>query len=261
MCPFRRGLHRCIARFPVSYQADCTPLFCQMLGYDGASMTLRAAPIGLLLLLSACTPAPESHSKAFLGAVLIDGTGGPPLSNSIVLTAADRIRAAGPRSSIPIPSEADKIDGSGKCIVPTPVDACDRADPPRAVHAATPEDARNQVAELAARKAAVIHVMKVSPEVGEAVLDAARDVNIPVLLHISTLAEVRHLVDRGATGFIGMITDTEDLDTALLAHLRDLRVAFAPALVSAGASLETAKRNTRRLFQAAVPIAAASNGG
>ena len=59
-----------------------------------------------------------------------DGAGGPPLSNSIVLTAADRIRAAGPRSSIPIPSEADKIDGSGKCIVPTPVDASDRADPP-----------------------------------------------------------------------------------------------------------------------------------
>src|SRR5437868_15466218 len=105
-------------------------------------MTPRFALICLSISLCGCAPTPESHSKAFLGAVLIDGTGGPPLSNSIVLTAADRIRAAGPRSSIPIPSEADKIDGSGKCIVPTPVDACDRADPPGAIHAATPDDGR-----------------------------------------------------------------------------------------------------------------------
>jgi imidazolonepropionase-like amidohydrolase len=58
-----------------------------------------------------------------------------------------------------------------------------------------------------------------------------------------------------------MIADTEDLDPALLARLRDLRIFFAPALVSQSASLEVAKRNTRRLFSAGVPIAVASNGG
>ena len=68
-------------------------------------------------------------------------------------------------------------------------------------------------------------------------------------------------MDRGASGFIGMIADTEDLDAGFLAHLRDLRVGFAPALVSAGAAVDTAKRNTRRLFQAGVPIAAATRGG
>ena len=50
-------------------------------------------------------------------------------------------------------------------------------------------------------------------------LDAARAAEIPVLAHISTLAEVRDLVDHGAAGFIGMIADTEDLDPAFLAHL------------------------------------------
>ena len=224
-------------------------------------MILRAATIGSLILLGACAPAPESHSKAFLGAVLIDGTGGPPLSNSIVLTAADRIRSAGPRSSIPIPAEADKIDGAGKCIVPTPVDACDRADPPGAIHATTPEEGRRQVADLAARKPSVIHLAQVPPDVGEAVLEAARAVEIPVLAHISTVAEVRRLVDHGAAGFIGMIADTEDLDPTFLAHLRTLRVGFAPAVVTAGAGLEVAKRNTLRLFQAGVPIGAASRGG
>jgi imidazolonepropionase-like amidohydrolase len=58
-----------------------------------------------------------------------------------------------------------------------------------------------------------------------------------------------------------MITDTEELDSELLARLRNLRIFFAPALVSQGASLEIAKRNTRRLFSAGVPIALASNGG
>src|SRR3954469_25531525 len=108
-------------------------------------MMPRAVLIGLLFLLGAGAPPPESHSTAFLGAVLIDGTGGPPLSNSIVVTAADRIRSVGPRSAIPIPAEADKIDGSGKCIVPVPVDACERADPPGMVRAATAEEARRQV--------------------------------------------------------------------------------------------------------------------
>src|SRR4051812_34532997 len=176
------------------------------------AMLSRYAVIGFLLLLCACAPTPESHSKAFLGAVLIDGSGGPPLSNSIVVTAAEQVRAAGPRSAIPIPAEADKIDGSGKCIVPTPVDACDRADPPGMIHAASPEEGRRQVAELVARKAAVIHLGRVPPEVAEAVLEAARGAEIPVLAHISTAAEARFLVDRGAAGFIGMILDTEELD-------------------------------------------------
>src|SRR5436305_14631636 len=112
-------------------------------------MTPRFALIWLTILLFGCATTPESHSKAFLGAVLIDGTGGPPLSNSIVVTAADRIRSVGPRSAIPIPAEADKIDGSGKCIVPVPVDACERADPPGTVRASTAEEARRQVGEFA----------------------------------------------------------------------------------------------------------------
>src|SRR5438270_10819960 len=152
-------------------------------------MVPRATLIAVTAFLCACAPTEESHSKAFLGAVLIDGTGGPPLSNSIVVTAADRIRTVGPRSSIPIPAEADKIDGSGKCIVPTPIDACDRADPPAMLRAATADDARRQIADFAARKTAVIHMGKVAPEVAEAALEAARGADIPVLAHISTEAE------------------------------------------------------------------------
>src|SRR5215469_5421190 len=89
----------------------------------------RRALVIPLLCLAGCAPSGGGHAKAFLGAVLIDGLGGPPLSNSVVLTAGERIEAAGPQSTVPIPADADRIDGSGKVIVPALVDVCDRADP------------------------------------------------------------------------------------------------------------------------------------
>ena len=172
-----------------------------------------------------------------------------------------QIRSVGARSTIPIPAEADKIDGSGKSIVPAPVDACDRADPAGMVRAATAEDACRQVGELIAKRVPVIHLAQSAPVVAEAALEAARGAATPVLAHIATAEEARRLVDHGAAGFIGMIADTEDLDPDFVARLRNLQVGFAPGLNRAGATVEVAKRNTRRLFQAGVPIAAASLGG
>jgi imidazolonepropionase-like amidohydrolase len=112
-------------------------------------------------------------------------------------------------------------------------------------------------ADAARQKSRATHLFKVDP----AALETARDAGTPVIGHVSTQADVRALVDGGAVGFIGMIVDTEDLAPDLLSRLRNLRIFFAPALVSQGANLEVAKRNTRRLFSAGVPIALASNGG
>src|ERR1044071_5030704 len=226
-----------------------------------SSMNPRHALLFLAIALCGCAPTEEGHVQAILGAVLIDGLGGPPLSNSVVIAAGGRIRDVGPRSAIPIPAEADKIDGSGKVIVPQPVDICDRADPPGDIHAATADEARRRVAELAAKKTAVLYLEPSAPEIAEAVLEAARAAGIPVLARISKLAEARFLVDRGASGFIGMIRDTEDLDPAFVGRLRSLRIVFAPALLHAGAGLDAAKRNTLKLFRAGVPMAAASEGG
>jgi imidazolonepropionase-like amidohydrolase len=217
-----------------------------------------------LILWSGCKPAEQGHLQAIVGAVLIDGQGGPPLAGSVVVVAGGRIREAGPRSSVPIPAEADKVDGSGKYLVPGLVDVYARADEAARFapgHPATTDAARAQVAQLAARKAPLIHVWKMEPAVAQAALEAAREAGIVAIGHVSAQADVRFLVDNGAAGFVGMIADTEDLDPVLLARLRDLRVFFAPALVAAGAQLEVAKRNTRRLFAAGVPIAVASAGG
>src|ERR1700676_3925131 len=104
--------------FQVSYQDDCTPVVSRSLGYYGGFMRHRVSLAFMLLSLCACGPTEEGHMKAIIGAVLIDGAGGPPLSSSVVVVAGERIRAAGGQSTIPIPSEADKIDGSGKFLVP-----------------------------------------------------------------------------------------------------------------------------------------------
>lgn len=221
------------------------------------------ALLTLLLSMSACQAPEEGHMKAIIGAVLIDGAGGPPVTNSIVVVAADRIRAAGAAATVPIPAAADKIDGAGRFLVPTLVDVYPRAEASAnftAGHPATAAEARTRVGELAARKAAAIHIWKMEPAIAEAVLETARAAGIPVIGHVAAQADAEWLVSNGASGFVGMIRDTETLDPELLAKLRDLRIFFAPALGTSGAALEISKRNTLRLFQAGVPIALASDG-
>jgi imidazolonepropionase-like amidohydrolase len=143
----------------------------------------------------------------------------------MVVIAADRIRAAGPASTVPIPAEADKINGGGRYLVPAPV---------------------NVVANIQGRD--------------ETALAKARETASPAISRVATLADAQWMLDHGATGFVGMIRDTETLDPDFLAKLRDLRIVVAPALTAAGPALEIAKRNTLRLFQAGVPIALASEG-
>lgn len=76
----------------------------------------------LLLSLAACRPSEQGRAVAIVGAVLIDGAGGPPLTDSTVIVGEGRILAAGRRTEISIPAEANVIDGSGKYIVPLPID-------------------------------------------------------------------------------------------------------------------------------------------
>jgi imidazolonepropionase-like amidohydrolase len=181
------------------------------------------AAIPGLLVLAACKPPEEASVKAIVGGVLIDGSGGPPVSNSVILIAGSRIAAAGPRISIAIPQGADEINGAGKFIVPAMLD----------VYAGATSGAR--------------------PDPG------VTAVSVPDFAPVATLADARRLVDEGIAGFVGMIRDTEEIDPAFIARLRNLRIIFAPALSGlTGAPLEIAKSNTRRLAAGGVLIAASS---
>src|SRR5579863_2800450 len=96
-------------------------------------MRLQAATISLfamlLMALSGCQPADEGHSKAVIGAVLIDGAGGRPLAASAVMVAKGQVQWTGSRMAADIPAGADTIDGSGKYLVPALMDAYKTADP------------------------------------------------------------------------------------------------------------------------------------
>ena len=284
-------------------------------------MSSRALNLGLSLLVSlflaGCKPPEESVQKAIIGSVLIDGTGGPPLSNSVVIIAGSRIRAVGSRANMPIPAGVEKINGAGKFLVPGLIDAHvhlgERAGPAYkaadytreriernlntylyfgitsvrsmgtdrqagfdirnaersgqwlsarlftagrgftapgghpsqevgdvVIQTNTPEEARHQVDVLAAEQVDAIKIWvddlrgkapKIKPAVIDAILDQARRYNIPVTAHIYSLADTEHLVKAGAAGFLHMIQDTENIDPAFIARLRDLRIVFAPTLV------------------------------
>src|ERR1700704_976184 len=78
--------------------------------------------LSLLVFLAGCKANEESKVKAIIGAVLIDGNGGPPITDSVVVISGSKIRAAGARANVPIPAEADKINGSGKFLTPGLID-------------------------------------------------------------------------------------------------------------------------------------------
>jgi imidazolonepropionase-like amidohydrolase len=203
-------------------------------------MRTRAALLPLLLTLCACQPAEDSRDAAIIGAVLIDGAGGPPLSNSVVIVTDGRIREAGRHGEIPVSAGINKIDGSGKVLAPALVDIS------------------------AARKPSAIHVWPagLKPGVLEAQCEAARGAGMAVFGHPVTQGDAEALVENGAAVLIGMIRDTEQLDPAFLGRLRDLRIVYAPALsaIPPGAELDRARHNSARLFAAGVPLAVAGGG-
>jgi len=266
---------------------------------------------------TACKPPDESQQKAIIGAVLIDGTGGPPRSDSVVIVAGSRIRAVGNRANMPIPAGVEKINGMGKFLVPGLIDlhvhlgtrsgakydaaeytreriernlntylyygvttvrsmGTDRqaafdvrkaerdgqlvtaniftagkgftapgGHPSQEVgdvvfQTNSPEEARKDVDLLGGEQVDAIKMWvddlghtapKIKPAVTDAILDEARKFNIPVTAHIYSLGDTEHLVNAGTAGFLHMIQDTEDIDPAFIAKLRDLRTVFAPTLV------------------------------
>ena len=68
---------------------------------------------------------------AIAGARLIDGTGAPPIDDSVVVVERDRIRMAGPRARVQVPRGASVVDATGKSLLPGLVDAhCHINQPP-----------------------------------------------------------------------------------------------------------------------------------
>jgi imidazolonepropionase-like amidohydrolase len=92
-------------------------------------MTMRTTFAGAVLMsavaaalghVSAQTPA--ASTVAVVGATVIDGNGGTPIADAVVLIKGTRISAVGPRSAVPIPPDASQIDARGRWVVPGFID-------------------------------------------------------------------------------------------------------------------------------------------
>ena len=80
----------------------------------------------ILVCLSSLTAAQDSPSashpvQAWVGARVIDGTGNPAIENATLLVRDGKIAAVGPR--VKIPAGAQRIDGTGKTIIPGLINA------------------------------------------------------------------------------------------------------------------------------------------
>jgi imidazolonepropionase-like amidohydrolase len=86
---------------------------------------MRPETFLVLTLLAASAPGfalSEAPSLAIVGGTLLDGNGGPPVENAVVLVRDGRIAAVGPAFSIEVPAGTRTIDAAGKFVTPGFVD-------------------------------------------------------------------------------------------------------------------------------------------
>jgi imidazolonepropionase-like amidohydrolase len=72
----------------------------------------------LAVLLPSVLSAQAGRVKALVGGTLIDGYGGPPLRNSVVLIEGERIKAVGTVGTLPVPAGAEQISTEGMSVLP-----------------------------------------------------------------------------------------------------------------------------------------------
>jgi imidazolonepropionase-like amidohydrolase len=77
----------------------------------------------VMVLGMICALPAVGQMRAFTGATIIDGNGGRPIANGVVLIEGRKIKAVGPVARIAVPADAERIDVSGKYIVPGLMDA------------------------------------------------------------------------------------------------------------------------------------------
>jgi imidazolonepropionase-like amidohydrolase len=83
----------------------------------------------LLCLGAAAAPARDTQGKkevpivALTGGTLIDGNGGAPVSDAVVVIQGRKILAAGPSATVNVPVTSERIDIRGKFILPGFIDA------------------------------------------------------------------------------------------------------------------------------------------
>ena len=77
-----------------------------------------------LLIAAAALPLTQARAQTLViqGGLLIDGTGRPPIDNSVIVIDGDRFRSVGRSGEVAIPAGAQVIDVKGKTVMPGFID-------------------------------------------------------------------------------------------------------------------------------------------
>ncbi len=93
----------------------------------GVALRKRALAVAVACALLICTPLTSAADKAAVtaitGGMLVDGNGGPPIHDSVVIVEGSKITATGTRGTVTIPSGAKVIDARGMTVMPGLFDA------------------------------------------------------------------------------------------------------------------------------------------
>lgn len=92
-------------------------LVCVGLGSHLGGQAMSQPRSGLTEINPPASPSAQ-RQLAIVGATLIDGRGGPAVPDSVVLLRGDRIEAAGPKASVPMPAGAEVVPAAGQFILP-----------------------------------------------------------------------------------------------------------------------------------------------
>ncbi len=84
--------------------------------------------VALAALLTAACGAEDTNRVVLVGATVINGTGGAPLHNAVVVINGSSIESIGPAGSVEVPGGAQEIDLTGRWIIPGLIDADARAE-------------------------------------------------------------------------------------------------------------------------------------
>lgn len=68
-------------------------------------------------------PSDAAKTTAIVRVRLIDGRGNPPVEDGVIIVRGDRIAGAGPRSTTPVPGDAEVIPGDGLSAIPGLIDS------------------------------------------------------------------------------------------------------------------------------------------
>jgi imidazolonepropionase-like amidohydrolase len=79
--------------------------------------------LAAIILCLGLVPAALAQTLALTGATIIDGNGGAPIHDGVIVVKEKRIVAVGPRSSVSVPAGAREVKLDGKYIVPGLMDA------------------------------------------------------------------------------------------------------------------------------------------